>query len=164
MDQSADPCVDFYQFACGTYVAETQLEPTESKTGTFYEVRDRVDNAARAIVESPVDSGDAVSIANLKIMNTACYDEGKWHIVNLSSIVVWYCCCCCCCHADTIESLGYASFVDILVVDPASVGMPLLVTDWDESQFSWEQVSGENSRFGILGNNNFFYFLRLCFI
>src|SRR5437764_10522169 len=51
LDRTADPCVDFYQFACGGWMAANPIPSDRSTWATFDELQDRNDQKLHAILE-----------------------------------------------------------------------------------------------------------------
>jgi predicted metalloendopeptidase len=43
MDDTVDPCDDFFEYACGGYIKKHVIPEDKSVTGTFYGLRDEVD-------------------------------------------------------------------------------------------------------------------------
>lgn len=77
LDRSTDPCNDFFQFACGGWMAKNPIPPDQSRWGRFDELADRNRDTLRTILEqvaapdpkrSPIERqiGDAYA---------ACMDE-----------------------------------------------------------------------------------------
>jgi putative endopeptidase len=57
MDTSADPCVNFYQYSCGSYLKQTPIPADESSYGQFNELNDQNELVLKAILEKAAAGG-----------------------------------------------------------------------------------------------------------
>jgi putative endopeptidase len=77
MDQSANACSDFYQFACGGWLKATEIPPDESRwTRSFQEMNKRNELELKRLLEAA--SGAPASSPNARAIGTfyaACMDE-----------------------------------------------------------------------------------------
>ena len=72
LDQSANTCTDFYQFACGGWLARNPVPADRARWGRFDELAERNQAALRAILEKAASSSADRQIGDYY---TACMDE-----------------------------------------------------------------------------------------
>ncbi len=77
IDRTADPCVDFYQYACGGWMARNPIPPDRSYSAVFQQMRDLSQARVTAILQSAAGGGTERSKEAQKIGDyyASCVDE-----------------------------------------------------------------------------------------
>ena len=89
MDRNADPCADFYRYACGGWIDRTTIPPDQSRWGRSGELRERNREMLREILESVAAApGDDPDRKRLGDFYTACMDEDGIEKEGIQPIVV----------------------------------------------------------------------------
>jgi putative endopeptidase len=76
LDRSVDPCVDFYQFACGGWLQNHPIPPELSGWSRFHELREKNLAALRALLEEAAKGiGADAATRRLGDFYASCMDE-----------------------------------------------------------------------------------------
>jgi len=111
MDNTIDPCEDFYEFACGGFQERVVIPDDSSSRTQFKIIEDRLLEQLRAILEADGEEGESRVFTMVRDVYKACMDEDKIEEIGLQPL------------KDMLHKMG---------------GWPVLEGDsWDESMFSW---------------------------
>jgi putative endopeptidase len=118
LDRKIDPCTDFYQFACGGWVAKHPVPPDRRSYGRFAELQERNFTVLRRILETPVPAanGDA-DRKKAADFYAACMDETAIESAGLAPIAS---------DLSTIDEIVNPDDLPVLVAHLHAYGVPVL--------------------------------------
>lgn len=77
MDTSADPCVNFFQYACGTWNKLHVIPEDRSSISTFEVLADQQQVILKGLLEEPVSETDSKATIKAKMFYHSCMDIRK---------------------------------------------------------------------------------------
>lgn len=87
MDEGADPCVDFYRYACGQWLDETPRPADKPRYGRFHALRDQNTAEMRAILEDAATDPQAPGErGQLGRFYASCMDEGAAEAAGITAL------------------------------------------------------------------------------
>ncbi|NXI48765.1 NEP protein, partial [Chloroceryle aenea] len=132
MDTTAEPCQDFYQYACGGWLKRNVIPETSSRYSNFDILRDELEVVLKDVLDTP-SSNDIPAVQKAKTLYRSCINE------------------------TTIDSRGGKPLIFLL---PDVSDWPVAITDWDSFYgTAWTAetaIAQLNSRYGKKVLINFF--------
>lgn len=74
MDTAAEPCTNFYQFACGGWMKRNVIPETSSRYSSFDILRDELEVVLKDVLQEP-KTGDIEAVRKAKILYRSCVNE-----------------------------------------------------------------------------------------
>ncbi|NXX18528.1 NEP protein, partial [Podargus strigoides] len=132
MDTTAEPCSDFYQYACGGWLKRNVIPETSSRYSNFDILRDELEVVLKDVLDTP-SSNDITAVQKAKTLYRSCINE------------------------TTIDSRGGRPLISLL---PNVSDWPVATTNWNSSYgTTWTAetaIAQLNSRYGKKVLINFF--------
>ncbi|NXX62665.1 NEP protein, partial [Scopus umbretta] len=132
MDTTAEPCNDFYQYACGGWLKRNVIPETSSRYSNFDILRDELEVVLKDVLDTP-RSNDITAVQKAKTLYRSCINE------------------------TTIDSRGGGPLITLL---PHVSDWPVATANWDSSYgTTWTAetaIAQLNSKYGKKVLINFF--------
>ena len=77
MNTTADPCDDFYSFACGSFIERTVIPDEKTSVSQFSLISDELKLNMRKLIDAPIEGEDSPATVQLKKYFTSCMDKGE---------------------------------------------------------------------------------------
>lgn len=77
MNRSVDPCQDFYNFACGGWIAENPIPQSQTSWDQFSLLREQLLKNLRVLLEANDKEDDLRPVKLARALYRTCMDVGK---------------------------------------------------------------------------------------
>ncbi|XP_075158304.1 M13 family metallopeptidase neprilysin 1 [Haematobia irritans] len=115
MDTSANPCDNFFQYACGTWNKIHVIPEDKSSISTFEVLADQLQVKLKDILEEPINDLDNQATVKAKMFYKSCIDMAQIRKVGIGRL------------KDVLKSLG---------------GWPVIEPNWSPPNISIEELAG----------------------
>lgn len=123
LDENVDPCYNFYEFACGSFIRNTKIPADKVSVDLSSTVDDLVRGQLREIINEPPQRGESKPFRLAKYLNAACLNQSIIEHRGIKPL------------ADILESFG---------------GWPVVKGDlWMNDSFDWVEVVKKFRRMGL---------------
>lgn len=78
MDEKIDPCEDFYEFACGNYLKETEIPDDKVATNIFTHFGDKIVKNINVLLNQPVNETDNRPFRMAKDLYKSCNNISEY--------------------------------------------------------------------------------------
>ncbi|KAF4095774.1 hypothetical protein G5714_023377 [Onychostoma macrolepis] len=87
IDQSVEPCDDFYQYACGGWLRDNPIPEDSSSYGIYPWLRQNVDLKLKELLEQPIGGEDIEAVKKAKVLYMSCMNESALEIVDAKPLL-----------------------------------------------------------------------------
>ena len=87
MNEEADPCQNFYEYACGGFIKKAIIQDDKSSTDQWQPIQDKIEQNGKRLLEAPVDEeNDFESDKMAKTFYKSCMDQDQLNELGIEPI------------------------------------------------------------------------------